>query len=72
MKIVCSEHEHCFGFELVAENMQEAAFLVRFARSATTEVRHAAASVHQNGEVFGSLVLGKRRRDRSYLQVGKP
>jgi len=72
MKVHCNEHGGCFGFHLVAEDMKDAAFLVRFSQNATKEVRHASVCPGETGSFTGSIVLGKRRRDRSYLHVGKP
>lgn len=68
MKITLIEHEQCFGFEMEAETMADAALLTRFALNATHEIRSLDTLAHQSGEFTGSLVLGKHKRHSGYVQ----
>lgn len=61
MKITLKEWEGCFGFDLEAESMQDAALLVRMGMNATKEIRHISATANQDGTFHGSLVLGKHK-----------
>lgn len=67
MIIELTEHEGCFGFEMTAENMQDAALLVRFGVDGTKEVRHISATVDQGGAFAAALVMGKAKQANNYL-----
>ena len=67
MKIEFTEHEGCFQFELTAENMQDAATLVRFGTDGTKEVRHISASTDKDGGFSAALVIGKHKQANNYL-----
>lgn len=61
MKVVMNECDGCFAFDMVAETMQEAALLVRFAANATGEFQSLASYASKAGDFTGNLVIGKRR-----------
>jgi len=70
MKIIVTEFDRCFGFELTAENMAEAATLVRFGMN-RTEIRVCNASVCKDGMFGAHLVFGKSRRSDSAVPKRK-
>lgn len=67
MKVLVSEHDGCFGVDLTAETMQEAATLVRMGMNRTEEVHHAAASAGKGGEFGFCLVFGKAKMATEYV-----
>lgn len=62
MKIQFSEHEGCFAIDLEAENMTEAAALVRFGLNRTDKLNHVSARVNQNGTFTGTVIFAKSKR----------
>ena len=52
---------------MIAENMADAALLVRFGVNATNEVRHLSAIANGDGTFGGSLVLGKHKKASNYV-----
>ena len=62
MKTTFTEYNGCFGVDLSAETIDEAALLTRFAINRTTEIRIASGFVSQSGEFNVSIVLGKRKQ----------
>jgi hypothetical protein len=71
MKITCNEFDGCFGFFLDAENMKDAAFLVRFGTNYTIDIRNAGSSAVQDGSFKGWITLGKRKNPASSIQRPK-
>ena len=67
MKIEFAENDGCFHFSMRAENMADAALLVRFGMNATKEIRHLSASVNADGTFMGGLVLGKHAKADNYV-----
>ena len=67
MTIELTEHEGCFGITMVAENMQDAATLVRFGMNAVREIRSHSATANEDGSFSAHLVLGKHKRASSYI-----
>ncbi|MGN6555626.1 MAG: hypothetical protein ACTHLW_18110 [Verrucomicrobiota bacterium] len=67
MKAIFLEHEQCFTIEFEAENMQEAALLVRFGMNRTKEIRHASATVTKDGRFDAAIVFGKSKRANNYV-----
>lgn len=65
MKINFLECDGCFAFDLVAENMEEAARLVRFGMNRTQDLRHAETNVSREGEFTASVVIGKAKSANS-------
>lgn len=61
MKITFTENDGCFAINLVAENMQEAAQLVRFGMNRTDEIRSAATRAYESGRFDSHLVFGKHK-----------
>ena len=61
MKATLKEFEGCFALELGAENMAEAALLVRMGMN-HTQIRVSNANVCNGGQFEFSIVLGKSRR----------
>lgn len=61
MKATINELEECFDLELEAENMAEAALLVRMGMN-HTQMRVSDANVLKRGLFVFSIVLGKSRR----------
>jgi hypothetical protein len=59
MKIILVEHDGCFGFDCIAENLADAARCVRFGMAATKTIRHLGAFANRDGTVTASIVLGK-------------
>lgn len=68
MKITLTEWDGCFGFEMEAETLADAALLTRFALNATNEIRSLDTLAHQAGQFTGSLVLGKHKHADGYVQ----
>ena len=61
MKISLCENDGCFAFNMQAENMVDAALLVRFATNRIDEIRSATTHVHGSGDFLGHCVIGKRK-----------
>lgn len=61
MKAKLREHPGCFGIDLTAETMEDAALLVRFGMNRTSELRNAGAMVNQDGSFSAYMVIGKRK-----------
>ena len=61
MKVQLQEFDGCFDFEMQAENIEEAAALVRFGMN-RTKIRTCAADVFRDGKFSASLVFGKNAR----------
>lgn len=68
MKAQFTEHEGCFSIDLQAENMQDAALLVRLGTNATSELRHLSTVVNQCGTFESSIVIAKRKQATSVVQ----
>ncbi len=62
MIIEFDEHEGCFAITMTAENMAEAAQLVRFGMNRTDKINSASSDVHQDGSFSSSLVFAKNKR----------
>lgn len=67
MKVEVVEQVGSFGIEMIAETLAEGALLVRFGLNRTTELRNASARAYQDGGIYGSIVLGKRKQATSYI-----
>ena len=65
MKVTVTEYEGCFGIELHAEDIKEAATLTRMGVNATREVRTFASWVSMDGEFSASVVFGKNKKANS-------
>jgi len=61
MKVQFNEYEKSFTVEMTAENMEEAAALVRFGLNSTKEIKLKQASVHQGGSFYGFINIGKKK-----------
>ena len=61
MKAELNEYDGCFEIALEAENMKDAATLVRFGLNSTKEIRSKLSSAHKDGTFTGYLVLGKKK-----------
>lgn len=68
MKTKLTEFDGCFEIQIEAENMDEAAALVRFGMN-RTQIRTCDASVFKGGDFKASVVFGKRKR--GYCTVPK-
>lgn len=62
MKVTVSEYEGCFGIEMQAETMEDAAFLMRLGMNRTSELRSAESYVGKSGSFDGCVVIGKRKQ----------
>lgn len=71
MKVTLIENDGCFAINLVAENMEEAAKLVRFGMNRTDEIRSASTSVYGAGGFESHLVFGKHKRSDSSVPKRK-
>lgn len=60
MKITFSENEGCFGFELTAETLADAALLAR----AAMNTKGICTQFSKSGEITGWLTLTKPRESR--------
>lgn len=60
MKITLNEWDGCFCLDFEAENLADAAMLVRLGRNGTKEVRAGNVSVQEKG-VTGYITIGKRK-----------
>ncbi len=65
MKIVITEHDGCFAFDLAAEDMVDAALLTRLGMNGTRAVRSINTFVDADGSFTGSVVIGKHGRSNS-------
>jgi hypothetical protein len=61
VKIKLMEHEQCFAITFEAENMADAALLVRFRIGATKEIRSRMMIAQPTGLIDGSVVFGKAK-----------
>lgn len=68
MKITMTENSGCFAFNMEAENIIDAALLVRFAVNRTVEVRYANTYACEDGKFHGSLVIGKAKNATSEIR----
>lgn len=73
MKIKLAELPRCFGIELEAETIEDAAKLTRLAMNRTTELRHCETYVSREGggKFNTSIVIGKRQRCTTQVPKGK-
>lgn len=62
MIITFVEHDGCFGIDLQAETLQEAAQLVRLGMNRKAEIQHCSSSVFKDGAFYASVVFGKHKR----------
>ena len=62
MKALLTEYEFCFGIELAAETMEEAALMVRFGINTKQELRTKSAYVHPEGKFALSVVIPKIKK----------
>lgn len=62
MKIILTEFEKCFAFDLLAETKEDAALLVRLGMDGTQEVRSLATHVNKDGGFTAHVVVGKHRK----------
>jgi len=67
MRITMIENDGCFAFNMAAENMQDAAMLVRYATNVTQEVRETSTAVGKDGTFLGYCVFGKRKNASAYV-----
>lgn len=65
MKVTFEEFEGCFSIDLGAENMEEAAKLVRFGMNRRNEVHSCHANITKGGGFSAEIVFGKSRRANS-------
>jgi len=77
MKVRVEEFDGCFGFNFIAENMQDAVDIVRFGLNHTKEVRNAGSNVgrylHSNDAKNDRnftmyITIGKRKQSESYIK----
>lgn len=59
MKVKATEFDGCHSFELEAETLADAAFLVRMGMNSTPELRSLGADAYKDGTIFGYIVIGK-------------
>lgn len=71
MKATFIEHEGCFAVGLEAENMAEAALLVRFGMNRTKELSHCGTDVYRDCSVISRVLIGKRKDSNSDVPVRK-
>jgi hypothetical protein len=71
MKIKLTEYNGCFGFELEAETVSDAAQLTRFGMNSTKEIRYAETFVTGDGSFSTNITLGKRKKSLSTIQKVK-
>jgi hypothetical protein len=71
MKLIFKEFDHDFYLNFVAEDMQEAALLVRFGMNATKELRHTSTSVESSGHFSANISIGKRKNASGYINKNK-
>jgi len=69
MKITMTEFDGCFSFDMVAETVEDAALLARFAVNRTTEALHVSSNAYQDGTFTGELVIGKAKN--ATTEIGK-
>lgn len=67
MKIQLHENDGCFSLVLDAENMTEAALLVRFGMNRTDKINSAASEAFQDGRFSSFLVFAKNKRAGSQI-----
>jgi hypothetical protein len=70
MKVKFVEHDSCFAVELVAEDMPEAAALVRFGGN-RTKIRSACVFANKDGTFSASIAFGKHTRAGADVQKRK-
>lgn len=71
MKIELHEYEGCFSFDIEAENMKDAAALMRWARNGTKDVQYAAIIPNADNVVQGFITMGKRKKLRETIYLGE-
>jgi hypothetical protein len=62
MKIQLVEREQCFAVEFEAENLADAALLVRFGVGGTKEIRSRHVVARIEGKLEGCIVFGKSKK----------
>jgi hypothetical protein len=67
MKVAIIEFDGCFAVELEAENMDDAAMLMRFGANTTKELRSVNVYAQKGGVFEGSVVFGKRKNASSRI-----
>ncbi len=68
MKITFTENDGCFAFNMEAENMKDAALLVRFATNATNDIRTKNTTAGTDDGFDAYCVIGKHRKANTYVQ----
>ena len=71
MKIEFNENEGCFGITMIAENMAEAAALVRFGMNRTDQINSASSDACEGGCFTSHLVFAKSKRADSAIPKRK-
>ena len=69
MKIAFKEGDGSFFFDLTAETVADAALIVRLSLNATQKVQIYGAA-NKDGSVYGSVVVRKGRKGKSYVRCG--
>jgi len=67
MKITLTEHDGCFNLDFEAENLADAALLVRFGMNRTKEVQNGHTVANANGTITGYVNFGKNKRNNNYV-----
>jgi hypothetical protein len=71
MRTTITEHEGCFAFDYMAENMVEAALLARIAMNSTQEIRFKETFVNKDGSFQSSIVIAKHKRANNCIPKRK-
>ena len=71
MKVNAVEFEGCYSLELIAETIEDAAFLVRMGMDSTRELRSVGTNVYKDNTVRGHVVVGKRKQFDSVVPKRK-
>ena len=67
MKTTIREFEHCFFITMIAEDMAEAAKLVRLGINHTMEFQFLASTVNIHDEFLAEVRIGKMKRDTNQV-----
>ncbi|NOS72035.1 MAG: hypothetical protein HOP33_19170 [Verrucomicrobia bacterium] len=67
MKVIFTEYDGCFGVDLSAETMQEAALLTRLGTNAT-KTHRLMVLADKEGQFDASIIFEKHKRADGYIQ----
>lgn len=67
MRVEIFEHAGCFSLEFVPENTEDISMMARIKMNHVKQVRSVNVSFFKESFCTGSVVIGKQKRERAYI-----